>query len=166
MYLVYYTGIHTNSVRCITDRVTVTYNTCNPFRLFQVNIVPGYPLRASSNSWIILSVLFSQIAYPNETHYNKNTDKCSSLIFSHRQNLGRVLMTHWRRSPARQRKCSASSTSLTFNIIYYICYHIQLTRTHLQIIYLEVNRTYFLLVICCGVLYVFCFIYMTYFDCT
>lgn len=108
----------------------------------------------------------SQIAYPNETHDNKNTEKCSSLIFSHRQNPGRVLMTHWRRSRARQRKCSASSTSLTFNIIYLIFYHIQPRRTHLQRIYLEVNRAYFLLVICCGVWYVFCFIYMTYFDCT
>lgn len=70
-----------------------TYNTCNPFLLFQVNIVPGYPLRASSSSWIIFISAVSQIAYPNETHDNKNTGKCSSLIFSHRQNPGRMLMT-------------------------------------------------------------------------
>lgn len=95
VYPVYNTGIHTNVIRGITDGVTLSYIQY----LQSIPFIPGkYCPRISTQSQQQLVDHFisavSQIAYPNETHDNKNTDsKCSSLIFSHRQNPGRMLMT-------------------------------------------------------------------------
>lgn len=77
-------------------------------------MVPGYPLRARSNSWIILPTLLIR-----KLIQIKHTIIKIEVVRSHHEYFCTAktpVACWWRRSRSRQGKCSASCTTITFNI--------------------------------------------------